>query len=270
MAKQHLSIHDSDVRCEPASNEYRPHPLISIESLGSQRYPGTYEFLPLHNIRAGDEISLSNRAAVLGAGPDFSSASLKETFETAGAGLDFYKMQFELKDHAVVHAACLNEKNAVPVTIMPFPGSSAMVTLSFLSMEQLRALTDAKADCDLLLLKDPLEVSPGSPGVRALIHANVWGALSDGRGHPFGVENQKPLKKISGFDAFRRVANLLGEKYPVMESKTAEERLLMGNSLTQAWLGIPLWKFPLTEATAIKLASVRERAEDGGFPISPV
>jgi hypothetical protein len=208
----------------------------------------------------------------MGAGPDFSSQSLKEQFQEARISKDFFTMQIAYKNHAIVHAACLDEQNTVPAAIMPHSGSWIKATVNFLSMDQQEALTRSKPDCDLLLLKDPLSLSPHSTSVRMLLHSNVWGALSDDCVNPLArIGGQATtLEKISPSQALKRVTEWLGKGYPIKNQMTDEERLIR-NALTQAWHGRPLRDFPLgPEATSIKLASVREVAENLNLPISPV
>ena len=182
-------------------------------------------------------------------------------------------MPFNLENHIISHGPCFDVQGTVPATIAPHPGSRIKATVSFLNMDQQEALTKTKFDYDLLLLKNPVNVSPNSPAVRTLLHANVWGALSDDRANPLArIENKfsqiTNLKKISALQAMQRVAGCLGnsDEYPIAGRMTDKERLT-NNAIIQSKVGIPT-QFP--EATWIKFADVRKVAEDLILPISPV
>jgi hypothetical protein len=251
-----------------------PAPAISIEETCGQRVPGTTTFLRAYNILAGNTVMFPNRIAVVGAGRDFSPFSLKKRFQEAGVPQEFFTTEVELKDRAIVHASCFDEYKTLPATIVAHSGSQIRATLSLLSMDQQEVLTKDRPDCDLIMLEDFISLSypEESPQIRALLHVNVWGALSDDHFNPLArIEDSAlqttNLEKISVSQATQRAYGWLGKRNlnPLSFPAFDTNRLLY-NAIIQSWAGLA----PQIPGTVIKYAPIREKAERLNIPISPV
>ena len=132
-------------------------------------------------------------------------------------------------------------------------------------MEQQEVLTETKPDCDLYLLKHPINVP--SSNVRALLHVNVWGALSDDRVNPLArIEDASlqitNLEKISEPQAMQRVVGWLGKD---LQERPTEEERLTNNAIIQAWAGLTF----RTDGDLVKPAPDKKLAQELNLPISP-
>lgn len=181
--------------------------------------------LPGHTIRLGgtDAVTLEDRIAIIGYGSNCAPGVLLEKFRNANIPGDFILAQADLERHTICHGAFLGGLGTIPATVLPHEGTTAHITVSFLTREQAAALTGTEPNYDLVALKDALPLrgltSQGGGTVvpeKALLYVSFWGGLRDPASpdSPIALEaipQDTDLRRMSSRGVMAHVAGILGK-----------------------------------------------------------
>jgi hypothetical protein len=129
-------------------------------------------------------------------------------------GGDFAILQATIENHAVVHGAFLGAAGTIPATVMPDKGSSAHITIAFLSKDQTEKLATTEPNYDLVALEAEVELRGFNPAVPpgALAYVSPWGALSKDGETPLilsSIPSTTPHKTATSAEAMDLIARIV-------------------------------------------------------------
>ncbi len=86
----------------------------------------------------------------------------------------------QLKDHAVVYAAAITSYGSVPATLLPSPGATALVSVTFLDDSQLEIMHASESvgrNYEVMTLRDCVAIDDRPPVGEILGYRSVYGPL---------------------------------------------------------------------------------------------
>ncbi len=252
------------------------HGAIAIQrSVFDQVLEGTDKHLPSFDLILAKGTVLHDRIPVIAIGSNSSPDVMLKKFE--GIGGDFAILQASIEDHAVVHGAFLGAAGTIPATLLPDQGSTAHITVAFLTKAQVEKLITTEPNYDAVALASEVQtrgiksesggngpaVPPGS-----LVYVSPWGALTKDGKTPLilsSIPSTTPHETVSSNQAMDMIVSIVDPAAQSTEewfnnvSLAVESRLKINDSLRTHAL-------PATIAgVQVKGATIGEQAEAHGY-----